>query len=72
MTSGRNTTSVIVPQPPIPEVDFTTSELVVITLGEKNTSGYQIVLKSIEFNGADIEVTYHTTSPPDHGLPFRC
>lgn len=64
-------TSVIVPQPPIPEVDFATSELAAITLGEKSTSGYQIVVKSVEFNGDDIEVTYRTTSPPDHGFTLQ-
>lgn len=63
--------SVIVPQPLVPEVDFTTSVLAVITLGEKPTSGYQIVLKTIEFNGDDIEVTYRTTSPPDHGFTLQ-
>jgi hypothetical protein len=64
-------TSVIIPQPPIPEVDFGASVLAVITLGEKNTSGYQIVLKSVEFNSDDIEVTYRTTSPPDHSFTLQ-
>lgn len=63
--------SVIVPQPPVPEVDFNTSVLAVITLGEKPSSGYQIVLKTVEFNGDDIEVTYHTTSPPEHGFTLQ-
>jgi hypothetical protein len=57
-------TSVIVPQPLVPEIDFDTDVVAVIFSGEKRTSGYRIVLKSIEAEGNDVVVNYLETEPP--------
>lgn len=64
---------IIVPQPVLPEIDFTTSVVAVIALGEKKTSGYQIIVKDVSYsdNNIDIEVTYKTTEPPEHAFTLQ-
>ena len=57
-------TSVLVPQPPVPELNFDTDVVAVIFSGEKRTSGYRIVIKSIEAEGNDVVVQYMETEPP--------
>lgn len=57
-------TSVLVPQPPVPELNFDTDVVAVIFSGEKRTSGYRIVIKSIAAEGNDVVVQYMETEPP--------
>lgn len=63
--------SVLVPQPPAPDVDFDTSLIVAIYYGEKNTSGYQILLKNVEAKGNDVVVHYRLTEPPPNSLTLQ-
>ena len=60
----KNHTSVLVPQPPLPELNFDTDVVAVIFSGEKRTSGYRIVIKSIAAEGNDVVVQYMETEPP--------
>jgi hypothetical protein len=64
-------TSVLVPQPPVPKIDFDTEVVAVIFLGEKRTSGYRIVLKSIAAEGDDVVVTYQETTPPANSFTLQ-
>lgn len=63
--------SVIIPQPPIPQVDFNTSLLVAIYMGEQKTSGYQILLRKVEAKQDNVVVHYHFTQAPEHGLTLQ-
>lgn len=56
--------SVLVPQPLVPSVDFETSVVVAIAIGEKNTSGYQILVRKVEAQGDNVLVHYRQTEPP--------
>lgn len=64
-------TSVIVPQPLVPEVNFETDVVAVVFSGEKRTSGYRIVLKSIAAEGDDVVVTYQETEPPANSFTLQ-
>jgi PrcB C-terminal len=63
--------SVIVPQPLLPKIDMTANVIVVIFSGEKKTSGYRIVVKSIKSDGTNITITYHETQPPENSLTLQ-
>lgn len=63
--------SVLVPQPPAPDVDFETSVIVAIYYGEKNTSGFQILLKNVEAKGNDVVVHYRLTEPPPNSFTLQ-
>ena len=63
-TLWKTHTNVLVPQPPLPEVDFETQAIVAIYAGEKRTSGYRIVLKDVAAQGTDLVITYRLTEPP--------
>ena len=63
--------SMIVPQPLIPKVDFDGSVVVAIFAGEKRTSGYQIVLKSVAAKDKNVEVTYRETEPPANSMMLQ-
>jgi hypothetical protein len=63
--------SMLVPQPPLPEVDFQTYNLAVIFSGEKRTSGYQIILKQIVPEANDVVVHYHETEPPANSFTLQ-
>jgi hypothetical protein len=56
--------SVIVPQPPVPEVDFENNVVAAIFMGEKSKGGYQVLLKQVEPQGKDIIVHYKLVEPP--------
>jgi hypothetical protein len=63
--------SMLVPQPPVPQVDFTNSVVVAIFSGEKHTSGYRIVVKSVAAKDPNIEVTYRETEPPKNSFTLQ-
>lgn len=63
--------SVIVPQPAAPKVDFSVSVIVAIYVGEKNTSGYQILLRKVEPKAKDVIVHYRFTEPPTNSLTLQ-
>jgi hypothetical protein len=55
--------SVLVPQPPVPEIDFETDAVVVIFAGEKKSGGYAVVIKDVSAELNDIVVSYKLTEP---------
>jgi hypothetical protein len=63
--------SVIIPQPPVPTIDFNTSVLAVIFLGEKKSSGYQIRLKEVAPDSENVIVKYHPTEPPANSFTLQ-
>ncbi len=63
--------SAIVPQPPVPEVDFENFVGVAIFSGEKRTSGYQIRLKEVAPTGKDIVVRYKMVEPPANSFTLQ-
>jgi hypothetical protein len=67
----RKHASVLVPPPPIPIIDFSSSVMVAIFTGEKKTSGYRIVVKSVAAKDQNIEVTYHETEPPKNSFVLQ-
>ena len=60
--------SVLVPQPPVPPVDFESEVVAVIFAGEKRTSGYRVILKNVAAEGNDGVITYKLTEPPDNSF----
>jgi hypothetical protein len=56
--------SVLVPQPPVPEIEFDQFVVVAIYAGEKNTSGYQVKIKEVLPAGPNITVRYKLVEPP--------
>jgi hypothetical protein len=60
--------SIIVPQPPVPEVDFENTVVAVIFAGEKNKSGYQVRLKEVVPQGKDVILHYKLVEPPENSL----
>lgn len=63
--------SVLVPQPPLPEVDFDSYVLAAIFTGEKRTSGYQIVVNEIVPEGNNVIVRYRETEPPANSFTLQ-
>lgn len=63
--------SVLVPQPPLPEVDFDSFVLAAIFTGEKRTSGYQIVFKEIVPEVNNVVVRYRETEPPANSFTLQ-
>jgi hypothetical protein len=55
--------SVLVPQPPVPEIDFDTDVIVVIFAGEKKSGGYAAVIKDVSAELDDIVINYKLTEP---------
>ena len=60
--------SVIVPQPPVPEIDFENTVVAAIYQGEKNKGGYQVRLKEVAPQGKDIIVRYKLVEPPENSF----
>lgn len=60
--------SVIVPQPPVPEIDFENTVVAAIFAGEKNKSGYQVRLKEIVPEGKDVILHYKLVEPPENSF----
>jgi PrcB C-terminal len=63
--------SVIVPQPPVPEVDFENYVVAALFAGEKRTSGYQIRIKEIAPQGQNIVVRYKMVEPPENSFMLQ-
>jgi hypothetical protein len=63
--------SVLVPQPLVPQIDFDTDVIAAIFSGEKRTSGYRIVVKSIVSSQNDVVVTYQETQPPENSFTLQ-
>jgi hypothetical protein len=60
--------SVIVPQPPVPEIDFENTVIAAIFAGEKNKSGYQVRLKEVVPEGKDVILRYKLVEPPENSF----
>jgi hypothetical protein len=60
--------SVIVPQPPVPEVDFENNVVAALFAGEKMKSGYQIRLKEVVPQGKDVIIRYKMVEPPQNSF----
>jgi hypothetical protein len=60
--------SVIVPQPPVPEIDFENTVVAAIFAGEKNKSGYQVRLKEVVPEGKDVILHYKLVEPPENSF----
>ncbi len=60
--------SVIVPQPPVPEIDFESNVVAALFAGEKMKSGYQIRLKEVVPQGKDVIVRYKMVEPPENSF----
>jgi len=60
--------SVIVPQPPVPEIDFENTVVAAIFAGEKNKSGYQVRLKEVVSQGKDVILRYKMVEPPENSF----
>lgn len=63
--------SVLVPRPPLPEVDFDSYVLAAIFTGEKRTSGYQIMLEEIVPEANNVVVRYRETEPPTNSFTLQ-
>ena len=51
------------PGRPMPAVDFTTSMVIGVFLGSRNTAGYRVTITGIERDGATLAVTYREARP---------
>ena len=63
--------SVLVPQPLVPTVDFNSNVVAVIFAGEKNTSGYAVVIKDVSAEGDDVVVKYRLTEPQTNSFSLQ-
>jgi PrcB C-terminal len=63
--------SILVPQPLLPEVDFTSESIVAIFAGEKKTSGYRVLIKDVSMKEKDVVVTYKITEPPANSFTLQ-
>jgi hypothetical protein len=63
--------SVLVPQPPVPEIDFSDNVVAVIFAGEKTTGGYAVVIKDVSADGDDVIVHYRITEPQPNSFTLQ-
>jgi protease stability complex PrcB-like protein len=63
--------SVLVPQPPVPEIDFTSNVVAVIFAGEKTTGGYAVVIKDVVTDVDDVVVHYRLTEPQPNSFTLQ-
>jgi hypothetical protein len=63
--------SMLVPQPLLPEIDFNTIAVVVLTAGEKKTSGYSVLLKDISAEANDVVIKYRLVEPPANSFTLQ-
>jgi hypothetical protein len=63
--------SVLVPQPPVPEIDFETHVLAVIFAGEKKSGGYGVVIKDVSVEVDDVIVKYRLTEPQPNSFNIQ-
>ncbi len=70
-TLWKEHVSVLVPQPPVPSVDFESRVVAAIYAGEKRTGGYSVVIKDVVFEGDDIVVKYRLTEPQPNSFTLQ-
>lgn len=63
--------SVLVPQPPVPEVDFENFVVVALFAGEKNTSGYQVKIKEVVPAQNNVLVRYKFIEPAQNSFTLQ-
>jgi hypothetical protein len=63
--------SVLVPQPPVPEIDFENFVVVAIYAGEKNTSGYQVKIKEVLPAAKNVTVRYRLVDPAPNSFTLQ-
>ena len=63
--------SVLVPQPPVPEIDFETHVVTVIFAGEKMSGGYGVVVKDVSVEADDVIVKYRLTEPQPNSMNIQ-
>ncbi len=63
--------SVLVPQPPVPEIDFETHVMAVIFAGEKMSGGYAVVVKDVSVELDDVIVKYRLTEPQPNSFTIQ-
>ena len=63
--------SVLVPQPPVPEIDFETEVVAAIFAGEKKTGGYATVIKKVSAELNDVVVRYKLTEPQPNSFTIQ-
>jgi hypothetical protein len=51
------------PDEPMPAVDFSTSVVVGVFLGLRNTGGYQVTISSVDRQGKDVVVVWREQKP---------
>lgn len=63
--------SLLVPQPPLPEIDLESYAIVVIASGEKRTGGYSVELKEVSSQGDDVLVSYKLNEPAPNSFTMQ-
>ena len=63
--------SVLVPQPPAPEIDFAGNVVAAIFAGEKTTGGYAVVIKNVVADADDVVVHYRITEPQPNSFTLQ-
>ena len=63
--------SVLVPQPPVPDIDFENNVIAVIFAGEKNTGGYAVVIKTVSAETDDVILKYRLTEPQPNSFTLQ-
>jgi hypothetical protein len=64
-------TSVLVPQPPLPEVNFENEVVAAIFAGEKNTGGYAVKITNVSAEMDDVIVEYKLTEPQQNSFNIQ-
>jgi hypothetical protein len=49
-----------------PEVDFNQTMVILVSSGERSSSGYQVEITKLEESGSNLKVYYTSTSPADN------
>jgi PrcB C-terminal len=63
--------SLLVPQPPVPDIDFESNVVAILFAGEKNTGGYAVVIKDVSAEGDDVVVKYRLTEPEPNSFTLQ-
>jgi hypothetical protein len=63
--------SVLVPQPPVPEIDFESEVVVAIFAGEKKSGGYSVMIKDASAVVNDIVIKYRLTEPQPNSFTIQ-
>lgn len=58
----------VLPQPPLPAVDFSKEMVIAVSLGARNSGGYSVSITSIVDDGTNVVVTYKETKPNPGGV----